>query len=293
MTIAAIDIGSSAVRLLIAEVLAERGGGPLLVKRKKKRVPLALGREVFASGRITDTHAGALVKVLTGFSRIIGSYPVDSVAACATAALRRAANGAAVIREIAAATGMEVAILSGEQEAALIAGYHLACFPPGDARRLYIDVGGGSTEVSLYQGGNCLAVRSFPLGSLRTAPGTSGTTAWKELRTFLSTHATGSPLEASATGGNIRKLHKLAGKGRDEMLNYQELLAWYGRLRQLSIPERISFLGLKPDRAAVIVPALAIYCRFMEWGGLQQLAVPRIGLADGIAFARYQALTER
>jgi len=289
MRIAAIDIGSNAARLLITEVRTAKGKKPSFSRLNKIRIPLALGNDVFTAGRISGASESLLIETMQAFVHLIGVYQADRTAACATAAFRAAENGAQIRERILSKTGIDIEIISGDREASLICDYHLTISPPAKATRLYVDVGGGSTEVAVYRRRSPLTVASFHLGAILLVSNTLNPSAWNRFEDFVKTHSpSGVAREAFATGGNIRKAHQLAGQKKNKPLSYAALKDCHDRLQPLSCQERTERFGLKPDRARVIVPALSIYLHFMEYAGLAEIGVPRIGLADGIAFACYR-----
>jgi exopolyphosphatase / guanosine-5'-triphosphate,3'-diphosphate pyrophosphatase len=289
MRFAAIDVGSNAVRLLISEVSEKQN----IIDFKKVlfiRVPLRLGICVFVERKIPKKKVTQLQKVMTSFKNLVDVYEVDDTMACATAAMREATNGKEVIRHIREKSGVKIDIIDGKREAEMIYANHIAEEFNDDRYYLYIDVGGGSTEVTLFSRGEALVTNSFPIGTIRLLYDKVADETWEEVKQWLKEHTADSSgnISGIGTGGNINKLHKLAGKKENKSISYQEIKEIYGYLDSLTIEDRIHKLGLNEDRADVIVPACRIFLCIMKWAGIDEVYVPRLGLADGIVHHLYE-----
>lgn len=281
---AAIDIGSNAVRLLVQDI-RDTEQGVQADKVAYSRVPIRLGEEVFGSGAISSEKARQLSDAMSGYFHLMQALDVERHRACATSAMREASNGLAVRAAIAEDTGIYIDCISGEEEADLIFSnfsiHHL------DDREdcLFIDVGGGSTELTLIRNGKRIQRQSFKVGSVRMLKGKEKSDVLDEMQSWcracMESHGL-SGVQAVGTGGNINQLHKLMVKTVREPVSADELVHWLGHLESLSVEERISRYPLKPDRADVIVPAGRIYLKAMEAAGADRILVPKVGLADGI-----------
>ncbi len=288
MKFAAIDIGSNAARLLISNVI-EAKGKVAFKKESLLRVPLRLGDDAFALGRITETKAEDLIETMKAFRSLLRvQKPLDWMA-CGTAALRGAENGPALVEQIAQQAGLQVEIIDGKREAEII------CTSPLEEKLdparsyLYIDVGGGSTEVTLMRQQKRVNANSFLIGTLRALHGQAITGEAERFRQWLQTYALPyQPLSAIGTGGNINTLHKLTGMKSSKPLTIDKIDEMLGMLRTYSVDERVEVLGLRPDRADVIVHATEIYRTAMIAAGTQEMFVPQIGLVDGIISLLYE-----
>lgn len=289
---AAIDIGSNAVRLLFANVLAD-GAQPVVQKESLLRVPLRLGTEVFAHGRLSEEKAEDLVKTMIAFKYLLETQRPLAYRACATSAMREAANGPEICARIEAETGIAVEIFAGKREAEVIYSNHVAeNLETGNY--LYIDVGGGSTELTLFAENRVIASASFDIGTVRLLGNLVSTTAWQGLKVWVKTLAAGHrPLAAIGTGGNINKYFSLAEQREGKPLTYKKLRALYSWLKSYSLAERITQLRLKPDRADVIIPAGRIYLAIMKWAGIPEIHVPKVGLSDGMIHILYDEYRRR
>jgi len=285
-TLAAIDIGSNAVRLLINSVAAN-GVGYTFKKIAYLRVPLRLGEDVFTQRRVSDAKTVRLVEAMQGFSYIMRACAVSEFRACATSAMRDAANGETLIAAIREKTGIDIEIVSGVQEADLI--YAAGAYVPQTALRdddacLHVDVGGGSTELVIYADQRMRFHGSFQIGTLRMLSNAVETAEKKRFtRCLKHIHEKYAPAYLVASGGNINKIYKILGKKDGTPLQFKELATLCARLQALSFEERMRVFSLNDYRADVIVPALEI---FLEIGktapSLLGIYVPKIGLVDGL-----------
>ncbi len=280
---AAIDIGSNAMRLLVHNIVETPQRPVQFFKNALVRVPVRLGEDSFGIGTISEENVRRIVKTLKAFLLLIEVSGVEKYRACATSALREAANGPEITERIFKETGMEVELIDGQEEASIIAGTDLAQLIQQDANYLYVDVGGGSTEFTVFSGGEPVLSRSFQIGTVRLIKELVAEAEWKELREWIQGATAGRPnLSIIGSGGNINKLHKMSGRKIGQPLSYIWLNAQYNFLESMTYDERISELGLNPDRADVILPATQIFLLTAKWSGVKKIHVPQIGLADGI-----------
>ena len=287
LTYAAIDIGSNAVRLLVAEVI-ERDDHPLVKKQTLVRVPIRLGEDVFDGGRISAAKRDYLIKSLKAFRLLTEVYGVRQVRCCATSAMREASNRADVMLRVEMESGVHIETINGQLEAGLIVNTFLTQDLLKDRSYLYIDVGGGSTELTFLQGGRRVKSASFRIGTVRSLKGKVEDYSWDDMRDFLrDLRAEHGQLMAIGTGGNINRIFKENGNRFGEPLERSDIRKQRDRIAAYSMEERVSQLRLRPDRADVIVPAADIFLRIMEDAGIEEILVPKVGLADGIVFDLY------
>lgn len=278
----AIDIGSNAVRLLIADI-SNDGDGYRYKKSTLVRVPLRLGDDAFLDKRISERKSADLVKTMVAFKNLMDVYQVTAYLACATSAMRESANGAEVIAAVKQASGLDLEIIHGQREANIIAANHIEEELDSDKSYLYIDVGGGSTELSVFVNKKAVASRSFDIGTIRILDNQDKPETWEEMRLWVREHTKGfKNLAGIGTGGNINKLFKMSGEKEGHPISFLKLKALHQKLSSHSLKERITVLKLNPDRADVIVPAGEIFVTVMKWTAMKQLYVPRVGLVDGI-----------
>ncbi len=287
MKLAAIDIGSNAIRLQVSLVIHSQG--QLTFKKVEYlRFPLRLGQDVFTTGKIGKVKKAKFKKLMSAFKLLIDLYEVDDYIACATSAMREAENGAEIAADVEKACGLTIQIINGEREALLINNVIISLL---DKKKnyLHIDVGGGSTELNLYHHGKKVATRSFRIGSVRRLDHHDSPIIWNNMRKWVTQHCESErPLLAAGTGGNINKLFDLAGKQGEEKLSYTRLREIMGEISELSLEERINNLQLNPDRADVIIPAAEIYSSVMEWAQIRYIIVPDVGLKDGLLHFLYE-----
>lgn len=280
---AAIDIGSNAARLLIGEIAVE-DGHTYVQKVSYTRLPLRLGEEVFENGILSEKKVSDFVKTMKAFGLIADVFNVHAIRACATSAMRDASNGAEVIERVYAETGINIEIISGDEEARLIFGTFSLLKIDNAKPYLVIDVGGGSTEINVFEHGNRVAARSFDIGTVRMLKGKVEKKDWKALHDWIKEHVEDDPHTVYATGGNINKIHKLLGGKEKEPVKQRAMKKLYDDLLPLSVGQRMDLFQLKPDRADVIVPALEIFTYCMEALKCKELYVPKIGLSDGMIY---------
>lgn len=280
---AAIDIGSNAARLLIGEI-ANENGHPYVKKISYTRLPLRLGEEVFDGGEISFEKAEDFVKTMKAFSLIADIFNVKSLRACATSAMRDAKNGKKIIQQVKEETGIQIEIISGDEEARLIFGTFALLDIERENPYLVIDVGGGSTEINVFEHGERVAAKSFDIGTVRMLKNKVDKKDWRELEEWIHSHVEDNPHLVYATGGNINKIHKILGNKEKAPVKLQAMQQLYSDLEPLTVGQRMDRFQLKPDRADVIVPALEIFTFCMKVISCKELYVPKIGLSDGIVY---------
>ena len=287
MIFAAVDIGSNAMRLLFCRAY-DLAGKPHFSKEELIRLPIRLGEDVFLNGKISPKKADKLVTAMRGFHELIKVYEVDGYRAVATSAMRDASNSSEVIERIKNETGLQVEIIDGKLEAQLVFSNHIEEMLNPRHAYLYIDVGGGSTELTLYSNQKVIAAKSFNIGTVRMLLNKVEKDEWDNMRDWLKKNTNGiKPLHAIGSGGNINKIFKMTKK-QNENLSYQKLKAVHEMLNSYTLQERIDVLGLKPDRADVIVHASKIFTTIMKTADIEDIFVPQIGLSDGIVHDLYE-----
>ena len=280
MTYAAIDIGSNAVRLLIKR---DEEKCRYLDKLLLVRVPLRLGFDVFSKGEISDKKADDLVRLMRSYELLMKIYRVDRMRACATSAMRDAKNGSEIIKKIAAKTGIKVEIITGAEEARIVYFNHLGRGFDSKGNFLYVDVGGGSTELNLLTNGELKLSESFNIGTVRMLTDSVKAKTWSDLSdTCLSLGRKYPDITLVGSGGNINKLYKLAGGNKKKEISVEALQGIYEDLLPLSVEERMVRYSMRPDPADVIIPAAKIFLTIARLTGAKNILVPVIGVADGI-----------
>jgi exopolyphosphatase/guanosine-5'-triphosphate,3'-diphosphate pyrophosphatase len=283
MKLAAIDIGSNAARLLISEVTENSFGEPQFTKLNLVRVPLRLGFDVFEKGEITKPRMSMIFQTMKAYSHLLNVYEVKHLKACATSAMRDARNSEDIIRKVKLETGIEINIISGDEEASVIYENHIAEHLDKEHSYLYIDVGGGSTELTFFADGKLRYKESFNIGTIRLLKDLVNEKQWDEMRDHLKQNTKSKlPLIAIGSGGNINKVFSMSKRKEGKPLLLELLKDYYKELSNVSLEERIRIYKLRDDRADVIVPALLIYINVMRWAGIEEIYVPKIGLADGL-----------
>lgn len=278
MKFGAIDIGTNAARLLIGEVV--QNGHPFIKKISYTRVPLRLGMDVFENGKISDHKIIEFRKTIQAFKLLAEVNNVVEIRACATSAMREASNGTEVRRYIHSTTDVDIEIIDGETESQLI----LSNFQYlGTKNFVVVDVGGGSTEISIFQKGNLIASKSFGIGSIRLLKSKVKDEMWDKSKSWIKKNLeNGKDYTVFATGGNINKAHKMLGKKSDETIKLKEFIEFTKKIQGMSAKERINEYKLKADRADVIGTASRIYSHVFKTIGSEEISVPKIGLSDGI-----------
>jgi exopolyphosphatase/guanosine-5'-triphosphate,3'-diphosphate pyrophosphatase len=292
--LAAIDIGSNAARLLIADTTQDKDGKPQFNKLNLVRVPLRLGFDVFEKGEISKEKRGMVLQTMKAYGHLINAYGVKNVIACATSAMRDAANSADLIRKIKLETGLEIEIISGDLEASIIYENHVAENMDTDHSYLYIDVGGGSTELTFFSDGKLIFKQSFNIGTIRLIKDMVDDDKWNEMKDFIKAKTKGyKKIVAIGTGGNINKVFSLSKKKDGKPLDLGLLKDYLKEIGSFSLEDRMNIYKLREDRADVIVPALQIYINVMRWADADEIYVPKIGLADGLIQHLYYELAAK
>lgn len=279
--IAAIDIGSNAMRLLINNVI-EINGKRYFKKMDIVRVPIRLGTESFKEKIILPDTKIRLVHAIHAYSHLMKAHEVSIYRGCATSAMREAKNGEEVIAEIKDKTGIDIEIISGKEEAQIIYATHIEQLLNPEKYYLYVDVGGGSTEITFFANNQSVASRSFNIGTIRILNDMVNTGMWEEMKNWIAQTVKNNPVELIGSGGNINKVFKISRREIGKPLSYEYVRKFLVTLRQFTYEERIIEMDLNPDRADVIIPALEIYVSIMRWTKAERIYVPKIGLSDGI-----------
>ncbi|MFC4476261.1 Ppx/GppA phosphatase family protein [Flavobacterium chungangensis] len=285
---AAIDIGSNAMRLLIANVVEQEGKEPQFNKSSLVRVPIRLGQDAFTVGEISPENIDRMVDAMKAFNLLMKVHKVERYMAFATSAMREAYNAKEVVALIKKKADIKIEIIDGKKEAAIIASTDLHHLIKSDETYLFVDVGGGSTEFTLFSDGKMITSRSFKAGTVRLLNNMVHDVVWDEIEKWIKTNtADYEEVTLIGSGGNINKLFKMSGKQQEKPLSYIYVNSQYAFLNSLTYEQRIAELGLNSDRADVIIHATRIYLNAMKWSGARQIYVPKIGLSDGIVKAMY------
>ncbi len=285
---AAIDIGSNAVRLLISNIIEQKGKPVTFKKNSLVRVPIRLGADVFVKNKISKENTERILDTMLAFKLLMKSHKVVKYKACATSAMRESVNGKKIVEQVLEHSGISIDVIGGEEEAAIIAATDLDKYIDPNKTYLYVDVGGGSTEFTVIDRGNQVASRSFKIGTVRLLNDMVLNESWQELREWIGENVKDyEKISVLGSGGNINKIFKISGKALGKPLSYFYMTSYYNTLQSYSYEERISELGLNQDRADVIIPAMRIYLSAMKWSGAKDIFVPKIGLADGIIKSIY------
>ena len=291
MRIAAIDIGSNAARLLINEVTEPKKGKPEFMKLNLLRIPLRLGIDVFTSGKIGAEREEMVISSMKVFSDLIKIYKVEHYRACATSAMRDAKNGAEIIQAVKQTSGIDIEIISGDEEATLIYENHVAEGLDKDSAYLYIDVGGGSTELTFYENGEMKYERSFNIGTIRLLNNLVKDEHWKEMKEEIRKNINSKkPVVAIGSGGNINKIFSMSKTKDGKPMSAAYLKKYYKEMNGLTVAERMSRYAIREDRADVLVPALEIFNNVMTWSDIDKIFVPKISVADGLIHRIYDGL---
>lgn len=294
MKLAAIDIGSNACRLLIDDVIKGPQGKVDFVKAALVRVPLRLGFDVFERGEISPEKAEKLLKTIQSYKLLLDVYEVNHLKACATSAMRDARNAKEILERVKQKTGIDITVITGQQEASYIYENHIADHMSSTESYLYIDVGGGSTELTFFTDGKLAAKESFNIGTIRLLKNLVTEKDWDEMKSFIKSKVAGyHHITAIGSGGNINKVFSLSKRKEGKSLNLELLRNYYKEFGSLSVPQRISMYKLREDRADVIVPALLIYINVMRWADAEDIFVPKIGLADGLIHILYDEVMSK
>jgi len=284
---AAIDVGSNAMRLFFCRVL-ENSHGPTFVKESMIRMPLRLGHDAFTTGIISNDTCDRFVDTMHGFKALVRAYDPITFKACATSAMRQAANGMELVDRVKNETGIDLNIISGEEEARIIIATHIDRHLKPQQHCLYVDVGGGSTELTLINDKKALASKSFPIGSVRLLEKQVTKADWAGMEEWIvNKTANINNIQSIGSGGNINKILTLLLKTKGNSVTIGEIESTIRKIEPYSIHDRVVKLKLRPDRADVIVHAGEIYSRCMQWSGAREMIVPQVGLPDGIVSQLY------
>ncbi|HUR11738.1 MAG TPA: hypothetical protein VM012_10240 [Flavitalea sp.] len=292
MRLAAIDIGSNAARLLISDVLLSEKAKPQFQKCNLVRVPLRLGFDVFENNEISAEKEEMILNTMKAYKFLIEAYGVLHVKACATSAMRGAKNAIRIIERVKEETGILIEVISGDAEASYIYENHIAENLDEAHSYLYIDVGGGSTELTFFADSKLVFKRSFDIGTIRLLKNQVDEFLWDDMKDFIrrETKQHEDDIIAIGSGGNINKVFSLSKRKEGKPLHIELLKDYYKELSSVSLEDRIHIYNLREDRADVIVPALSIYINSMRWANIQEIYVPKIGLADGLIQHLYEEL---
>ena len=283
--LAGIDIGSNAIRLLVSNAIIEGKGRKVSFKKSALvRVPIRLGADTFLKGEISNENSDRMVKAMKAFKLLMEVHGVSKFYACATSAMREADNGQAIVEKIKEESSIKINIIDGKKEAAIIFSTDLSEYIDERKSYLYVDVGGGSTEFTIFSKGKIINSKSFKIGTVRSLQNNEeAKMIWEDAKQWVKTNTQNlKKVSLIGSGGNINKIFKLSGKPIGKPLTIAYLRAYYQFLKKMTYEERITDLGLNSDRADVIVPATKIYLNAMKWSGSKKIVVPQIGLADGI-----------
>jgi exopolyphosphatase/guanosine-5'-triphosphate,3'-diphosphate pyrophosphatase len=282
--LAGIDIGSNAIRLLVVNVITENNApAPVFKKSAIVRVPIRLGEDAFLKGKISENNAIRMQKAMQAFSLLMDVHGVKKYKACATSAMREASNSVEIVQSVFNSTGIEIDIIDGKKEAEIIFSTDLSAIIDVKKSYLYVDVGGGSTELTVFSNGKIINSKSFKIGTVRLLNKESKQFIWKTMEKWIKENTLHlRSLSVIGSGGNINKLFKMSEKPIGKTLSLHYLETQYEFLSSMSYEDRITVLGLNPDRADVIIPATKIYISAMKWSDSHKIHVPKIGLADGI-----------
>ena len=285
---AAVDIGSNAIRLLITTVIEKEGFPTQFKKTSLVRLPIRLGADVFLKGSISSGNYKRLLDAMHAYSLIIKTHNVVAFRACATSAMREAKNGQQIVSKLKAATGIDIQIIDGTDEAAIIASTDLKQLISDNKVFLYVDVGGGSTEFTVFANGKNIVSHSFKLGTVRIINGMVEDVTWQQAKNWVTQHTKAySKINVIGSGGNINSIYRFSENKIGQPLSYLFMLSFYEKVKQYDYNQRVFELKMNPDRADVIIPATRIYLSAMKWAKAKNMYVPKIGLADGIVKQLY------
>lgn len=287
--LAAIDIGSNAIRILITNVVQEVGEHPVYMKSELIRVPIRLGQDSFTVGEISKKNMKRVVKAMKSFKLIMKVYGVKHYMACATSALRESNNADELVARVKKKAKIKIEVIDGRKEAEIISNTTILNNFGQSQNFLYVDVGGGSSEFSVLQNGKRMVSKSFKTGTVRMLNNMVNEKVWFEIEKWIQTHTAGiENIALLGSGGNINKVFKLSNTKEGKPLTYIKINTFYQDLKKLSYEQRILKYNLNLDRADVILPALEIYLKALKWSGATKVFVPKIGLADGMIKMMYK-----
>ncbi len=293
MKFAAIDIGSNAVRLLFSNVY-DNGNSTSFKKAELIRIPIRLGEDSFLQGAISEKKVEKLITAMKAFKYLIDVYDAIDYRACATSAMRDANNSKEIIERVRKEAGITIELIDGKTEADIIYANHIEENLDKNNAYLYIDIGGGSTEITLFSNNKAVVSKSFNIGTIRMLHNQIDKEYWNYFKSWVHEITVGyKPLIAIGTGGNINKLFKMSGRKPNKPVATTKLRAVYEELESYTYDERVTLLGLNPDRADVIIPASKILLSVLKHAEIEKIIVPQIGLSDGIVHQLYEKHKER
>jgi exopolyphosphatase/guanosine-5'-triphosphate,3'-diphosphate pyrophosphatase len=294
MRLAAIDIGSNAARLLISDADVNNGKTEFN-KINLVRVPLRLGFDVFEKKEISAEKIEMILHTIKAYKYLCQAYGVDHIRAAATSAMRDAVNSQTIIDRVREETGIHIEVISGSSEASLIYENHIAENLDKEHAYLYIDVGGGSTELTFFAGNNLVFSASFNIGTIRLLKQQVTEEQWEGMKEYIrrETRNYVDNMIAIGSGGNINKIFSISKRKEGKPLHIELLKDYYREFSLFSLAQRMQLYKLREDRADVIVPALQIYVNVMRWANAQEIYVPKIGLADGLIQHLYAELKKK
>ncbi|NVO02166.1 MAG: exopolyphosphatase [Bacteroidetes bacterium] len=292
MLFASIDIGTNAVRLFFANVF-EKKGAASVEKASLIRIPLRLGEDVFSKGFISEEKTKKLLDTMMAFKLLIDVYEPVNYIACATAAMREASNSAKIINDIKQYTNLDIRVIDGIEEANILGATNNTNTNRNHDLSMYVDVGGGSTEISIVSNNKMIDSISFKIGTIRLLNNKVEETEWENMKSWLKKYKNDfGKVFLIGSGGNINKLAKIYGDNISNTLNYSVIKKAYSHLNKFTLNERIEVLGMRPDRADVILPAATIFINIMKWSKAESIYVPKIGLADGLIHKLFREYKE-
>jgi len=287
--LAAIDIGSNAIRILISNVFEVEGSQPIFMKSEMVRVPIRLGEDSFTVGEISPKNIKRIIKAMKAFKLIMKINGVKHYMACATSALRESNNSEEILKKVKKKTGIKIEVIDGNREAQIISNTTIMDSIGQNKNYLYVDVGGGSTEFSVFQNGKRITSKSFKVGTVRMLNDMVNDKVWLEIEKWIVTNTKKtSKINLLGSGGNINKLFKLSNTKEGKPLMFITLNTFYQEFKKMSYEERVLKYKLNLDPPDVILPALEIYLKALKWSGASKVYVPKIGLSDGMVKVMYK-----
>lgn len=285
----AIDIGSNAVRLLIATIIERKGQATIFKKTSLVRVPIRLGEDVFQNKKVSEENTKRLVDTMNAFKLLMSSHNVKKHRACATSAMRESENRSEIVEKVHKKTGINIQVIDGNDEASIIASTDIKNLIMVDKTFLYVDVGGGSTEFTIFSNGKTITSKSFKLGTVRLLNNMTTDTIWNEVEEWIKKETKKfSKVTLIGSGGNINSIFKQSGRSSGKSLSYIFLANYFELIQNYSYEERVVEMDMNPDRADVIIHATRIYLSAMKWSRARKIYVPKIGLSDGIIKSLYK-----
>lgn len=286
----AIDIGSNAMRLLINYVYEEEGRAPIFNKTSIVRMPIRLGHDVFIDGQICENNVERICDAMLSYALMMKVYDVEIYKAYATSAMREAKNGNEVVKKVMKKSGINIEIIDGKTEAELLFNTELGAFIKDKKIYLYVDVGGGSTELTLLKDNKVFTSKSFEVGTVRLLENKVAPTTFEEMKEWIQENIVHDEIELIGSGGNINHVYKYSGVKLGMPLSSTYVKKHYQTLQSMTAEERMQNFNMKPDRADVVVYALEIYNNVLKWSHAKKIHVPKVGLSDGVIREIYKNL---